>query len=101
MLQIRKTFKYRLYPSRAQESMLLGTLGRCRELYNAALQQRRIPSRRAGRTLKFAQQSAELPAVKEARPEYRDVFSQVLQDVLHRVDKAFQAFFRRVKAGEK
>src|SRR4029078_11193636 len=34
-------------------------------------------------------------------PEYRDVFSQVLQDVLHRVDKAFGAFFRRVKAGEK
>ena len=34
------------------------------------------------------------------RPEYRDIHSQVLQDVLTRLDRAFQAFFRRVKAGE-
>lgn len=33
-------------------------------------------------------------------PEYREVHSQVLQDVVQRVDRAFQAFFRRVKAGE-
>ncbi len=45
-------------------------------------------------------QSAQLPAITEARPEYRDINAQVLQDVLHRLDRAFQAFFRRVKAGE-
>jgi putative transposase len=47
-----------------------------------------------------AGQSAELPAVKEVRPEYRDIHSQVLQDALTRLDRAFQAFFRRVKNGE-
>jgi putative transposase len=47
-----------------------------------------------------ADQSAQLPAVKEVRPEYGDIHSQVLQDVLTRLDRAFQAFFRRVKNGE-
>ena len=41
-----------------------------------------------------------MPGIKEVRPEYRNVNAQVLQDVLHRLDTAFQAFFRRVKNGE-
>ncbi len=97
---VRQTFKYRLSPTHAREAMLVETLDRCRELYNAALQERRDAYRMAGKSLTFAHQSAELPAVKDARPEYRDVFSQTLQDVLHRVDRAFQSFFRRVKAGD-
>jgi putative transposase len=47
-----------------------------------------------------AGQSAQLPAVKVVRPDYRDIHSQVLRDVLTRLDRTFQAFFRRVKAGE-
>jgi putative transposase len=47
-----------------------------------------------------AGQRAQLPEIKEVRPEYRDSPSQVVQDVLTRVDRTFQAFFRRVKAGE-
>ncbi len=46
-------------------------------------------------------QSAQLPGIKDVRPEYRDINAQVLQDVLHRLDKGFAAFFRRVQAGEK
>jgi putative transposase len=46
-------------------------------------------------------QKRELPGVKEERPEYRQIGSQVLQDVIQRVDRAFAAFFRRVRAGEK
>jgi len=42
-----------------------------------------------------------LPEIKaNIRPEYQDIHSQVLQDVLLRVEKAFKAFFRRVKSGE-
>jgi putative transposase len=36
-----------------------------------------------------AGQSAQLPDVKEVRPEYGDIHSQVLQDVLTRLDRAF------------
>ena len=73
---------------------------RCRELYNAGLQERRDAWQKRGISITAAGQRAQLPAVKNVRPEYRDVHSQVLQDVLTRLDRAFQAFFRRVKAGE-
>src|SRR5437764_8090702 len=52
------------------------------------------------KSISFTQQSAQLPDIKAIRPEYEAIYSQVLQDVLHLVDKAFQAFFRRVKAGQ-
>jgi putative transposase len=45
-------------------------------------------------------QSAQLPAIKAVRQEYAEINAQVLQDVLHRLDTAFAACFRRVKAGE-
>src|SRR5262245_44151620 len=96
---IRLTYKYRLYPTNTQTAQLVTMLDRCRELYNAALQERRDAYRMAGKSLNYYDQAQQLPAVKEVRPEYRDIHSQVLQDVLRRVDKAFQGFFRRVQAG--
>jgi putative transposase len=45
-------------------------------------------------------QSAQLPSIKQVRPEYAEITAQVLQDVLHRPAKAFAAFFRRLQAGE-
>src|SRR5829696_9151399 len=96
---VHQTYKYRLYPTPAQARLLGATLDRCRELYNAALQERRDAYRMAGKSLNYYDQANQLPAVKEARPEYSSIHSQVLQDVLRRVNKAFQSFFRRVKAG--
>ncbi len=75
-------------------------LRRCRERYNAALEERRDAWRKCGVSVTVAGQSAQLPEVKEVRPEYRDVHSPVLQDVLTRLERAFQAFFRRAKNGE-
>jgi putative transposase len=75
------------------------TLRRCRELYNAGLPERRDAWQTCGVSITAASQSAQLPAIKVVRPEYRDVHSQVLQDVLTRLDRAFGAFFRRVQAG--
>jgi hypothetical protein len=49
----------------------------------------------------YAQQCAELPACKQVHPELADVNSQVLQDVLKRVDRAFEGFFQRVKDGQR
>jgi putative transposase len=46
------------------------------------------------------QQQAELPDLKAAFPEYAAIYSQVLQAVLARLDTTYQAFFRRVKAGQ-
>jgi putative transposase len=47
----------------------------------------------------YYQQKAELPGIKEAMPEYAEVNAQVLQDVVLRVDRAFQAFFQRMREG--
>jgi putative transposase len=98
---VHKTFKYKLLPTHEQEQKLAFVLRRCRELYNAALQERRDAWHKCHKSITCAHQSTELPAIKEVRPEYHDVHSQVLQDVWTRLDRAFQAFFRRVEQGEK
>jgi putative transposase len=95
-----KTFKYKLMPTPDLERALENVLWRCRELYNAALEERKSAWEKCHVSVNFTRQSAELPGIKEVRPEYHDINAQVLQDVLHRLDKAFAAFFRRVQAGE-
>ncbi len=97
---LRKTFKYKLKPTPQQEGAMEFVLRRCRELYNAALQERQEAWQKCGVSVGVSGQSAQLPEIKEVRPEYHDIHSQVLQDVLTRLDRAFQAFFRRSKNGE-
>ena len=96
---MRKAYKYRIYPTKKQERLLNTQLDQCAELYNAALQERRDAYMMCGINITYTQQTAQLPEIKALRPEYEGIYSQVLQDVLRRVDKAFKAFFRRVKAG--
>jgi putative transposase len=98
---VHKAYKYKLKPIPEQERQLVETVWRCRVPYNTALEQRQTAYARCGVTLGASQQQAELPDLKAALPEYAEIHSQVLQDVLTRLDRAFQAFFRRVKAGEK
>ena len=98
---VRKTYKYILRPTSRQARLLQHNLDLCRELYNAALQHRRDAYRMAGKSVSFAEQSATLAECKEVRPDLAEVYSQTLQDVLHRVDKAFKAFYARVKRGDK
>jgi putative transposase len=95
----RKAFKYRIYPTRTQIAKLDTWLDICRELHNAAIQERR-EAWKVGVSVNFASQSRQLPAIKEVRPEVAQVNAQVLQQALHRVDLAFKAFFRRIKAGQ-
>jgi len=98
---MKKAYKFRLYPTKKQEKVLFWTLTRCRELYNAALAERKEAYRMGGKSIGYYEQKRDLPEIKaEIRQEYQDIHSQVLQDVLLRVKRAFDAFFRRVKNGE-
>ncbi len=97
---MRKAYKFRLYPKREQVVSLDRTLMLCRHLYNAGLEQR-ITAYERGHKLSFSKQANELPNLKAELPEYNDVYSQVLQDTLRRLDKAYANFFRRVKQREK
>ena len=96
----KKTYKYRIYPTKKQIRLLSEGLALCCEVYNAALDERTSAYRVAGVSLGYAHQCAELPECKAVRPELERLNSQVVQDVVKRVDLAFHAFFRRVKAGE-
>jgi putative transposase len=98
---MRKAYKFRLSPTKKQEENLFRTLARCRELYNAALSERKDAYRMAGKSISYYEQKRDLPEIKEIRPEYNDIHSQVLQDVLLRLKRAFDRFFERVKNGEK
>jgi len=95
-----KAYTFKLNPTPAQAQVMETTLWRCRTLYNAALEQRIMLWKARGVSLTCYQQQAELPDLKTVFSEYADIHSQVLQDVLTRLDRAYQAFFRRIKAGE-
>lgn len=96
-----KAFKYKLNPTKTQLALLDHTLYLCRQLYNAALQERIGAYKKCAVSITRFQQDKYLPEIKQALPEYHNVHSQVLQDVLKRLDKAYQGFFRRIKAGAK
>jgi putative transposase len=94
---IHETCKYTLNPTSHQERASAAFLLLRRHVYNPAVEERR----RRGVSVTYYQQKAELPDSAEAMPEYAELHSQVLQDVAPRVDHGFQAYFRRVRAGER
>ncbi len=93
--------KYKLNPTPQQERELGLVLGLCRSLYNTALEQRIIAWQRLRVSVSRYSQEAELKDIRAAFPEYAAIHSHVLQDVLARLDKTYQAFFRRIQRGEK
>src|ERR1700747_1362715 len=98
---MRKTFQYRLYPTKQQQCLLDQQLEECRWLYNHLLAERRDAWEQRQESLRYYDQAISLPALKVERTSLASVHSQVLQNVAVRIDLAFKAFFRRVKAGEK
>ena len=114
-----KAFKYRLSANKATTEKLQWVLDRARELYNAALTERRDAyemhvKRHPGYydektrkqltrelTVDYYGQKRDLMDVKDLRPEYGDIASHVLQDVIMRVKRTYDRFFDRVKKRQK
>ncbi len=96
-----KAFQFRLKPTKKQAKLLDAHLHECRWLYNEFLEERILAHEELGMSLTKYQQLMFLPELKLERPGLNQVHSQVLQNVGDRLDKSFQAFFRRCKAGEK
>jgi putative transposase len=97
MEQVRKTFLYRATINKQSEANAKKWLELCRTLYNSALEQRIEAYKQEVKSVSVYEQMAQLPKLKQTSPEFKNVGSQVLQDVLQRLDRAFQGFFRRVK----
>lgn len=98
---MRKSFKYRLKLTKKQAKLLQDTLDECRWLYNECLEQRIVSYEELKETLSLVDQHAFIPLLKQQRESLKIVHSQVLQNVVKRLDLGFQAFFRRIKNGEK
>src|SRR5271157_3266860 len=96
---MRRAFKYKATVNQETEKNAQDWLGFCQRLYNAALEQRIDAYERCGKTVSEYDQAKELKTLKQDFPEYKTVGSQVLKDVLRRLERAYKAFFRRVKAG--
>jgi len=98
---MKKTFKYRLLGNSQTFNKADNWLYLCRKLYNTALEQRIAIYHQNKGHISYYDQKRQLPDLKDGFPEYKEVGAQVLQNVLERLDLAYKAFFRRVKAGEK
>jgi putative transposase len=94
---MRKTYKYRLLPTKNQVQKLEWTLDKCRILYNSCLLDRRNNYEQTGKGLTRIRQQEILKSDKKKIEFLNDIHSQVLQDVLFRVERAFQGFFCRLK----
>jgi len=96
----RRKVTFKLYPNAREAERLTAWVRLHCELYNAALQERIEAYRKAGKSISYYDQQNVLPEIKAARPEFVELGSHALQQTLSRLDLAFQAFFRRVKAGQ-
>ena len=96
-----KAFQYRLYPTKSQHRLLEATLETCRRFYNTCLAERKEAYEQEKRTISKFAQLRQVKTLKESNIYAATVHSHILQVVVADLDKAFQAFFRRVKTGEK
>jgi putative transposase len=91
---------YRIYPSKKQTQKLSQWLELHRELYNATLQERIEAYKMQRESINYNTQQNYLPQLKKDLPELVELGSQALQETIRRVDRAYKAFFRRIKHGE-
>jgi putative transposase len=99
-VMILKTFKYRLYPSPAQRLLLEETLETCRRWYNTCLAERKEAWEKEHRGVGKYEQLRQVKEYRRQNEYAGRLHSHLLQVVVQDLDKAFCAFFRRVKKGE-
>lgn len=93
---IKRTYKYRLKPTKAQQTLFEDWLYLCRWLYNYFLEQRKNAYEKDKTRITCYDQIKQIPKLKKQKPELKQIYSQVLQDVPRRLEKSFLNFFRRV-----
>jgi putative transposase len=98
---MRLTFRYRLFPTAAQRSAMQQSLNACRWVYNKTLETRKEAWEECRESVSLYDTNKMLTQWKREHPWLSNAFSQSLQEAQQRVDLAYKAFFRRVKAGEK
>ena len=95
------SYKYRLYPNRAQRELLDRMLEIHRSIYNDALTERRLAWERSQISISYYDQANQLKAIREFDEDAAWCNYSSLQQTLRRLQRSFDGFFRRVKSGEK
>ncbi len=95
-----RTFQYRIYPTKSQRKTMELTIETCRRFYNDCIAERKEAYELRGESIGKYQQLKKVKVLKNTHPYAKCIHSHVLQVAVADLDKAFQAFFRRVKAGE-
>ena len=96
---MRKTFLYKAKINKDTIANCNQWLELCRNLYNQSLEQRIKAYKENGETISMYKQMSQLPVLRKSSVAYKTIGSQVLQDVIQRLDKAYKSFFQRVKQG--
>ena len=96
-----RNYAYRLYPNKAQHQALGEMLDAYRSLYNAALQERRDAYRKCGVSVNYYDQANQLKEIRASGDELSRFSYSTAQQVLRRLSKAFDAFFKRAASGQK
>ena len=91
---MRKSFKFRLYPTTSQIKRFEETFDKCRFLYNCALQERISFYKTFKKSKSYVSQANQLAELKALLPEFNNIHSQVLQSTLKRLDTSYQFFFK-------
>jgi putative transposase len=98
---MRRAYVLRLRPTARQHAALAACVDAHRELYNAALQERRDAWAHSRTRISYGDQSAQLTEIRSARPDHALWSFSSQQATLRRLNKAFAGFFRRVKASQR
>ena len=98
--EMTRNFQYRIYPTSKQEKQMNSVLLVCMRLWNYFLDQRDTAYKTTKTSISCFTQIKEIPKLALKDPSIKEVYSQTMQEVPRRLDKAFQAFFRRCKLGE-
>ena len=99
-LSVRKSFQFRIYPTKSQLRKMESTLEGCRYVFNQTLALRKDAWEKDKENITLYECNSQLTIWKDFKEDLYDIHSQVLQNAQQRVDLAFKAFFRRCKAGE-
>ena len=97
---MRRTYRFRLKPTKKQDRALAHSLEICREAHNAGLQERRDAWRTCRKSVSYYDQSAQIKPIRAIRPDVEAVAFVFIREALRRLDRSFQNFYRRVKRKE-
>lgn len=96
-----KSYKFRIYPNKAQEELIQKTFGCCRFVYNHFLSERIEQYRQTGKSPTQYQQDKSLTLLKKEFEWLQEVDSRPLKESLKDLDSSYKNFFRKIKQGEK